>query len=368
MSMQVLSFLKRVCFLFFIFGWCGHLSAQENWHLEGTYYVGSIVPHNAQITHLITEKPTGFLVSVNKALPGDAYWQTHFNYPDLGFSLHYQNNHNDVLGDLWGVFVHYNFYFFQRKMQLRVAQGFAYATHPYDADTNFRNMAYGSHVMPSTYFKLDYQERNLWKNWGVHAGLFFIHHSNATIKSPNTSTNTVALSAGLLYDLDATNHHRFAPRMPVYDTQWRFNAAFRTGVNESHIVGMGQKPFYHFSAFASKRLGYTGTVQAGSELFLSYTIKEMIPFLAESFPEFHQDATADWKRIGVFVGYEMHLNKLSAEGQFGAYVYDHYKENGSFYQRLGLRYYVSEHYFASMSLKTHLGKAEAYELGIGLKL
>lgn len=344
------------------------MNAQEPWYIEGNVFRGAILPHNDQISHLITEKPTGFLMAVNKPLRGDAYWQKHYNYPDVGISFHYQDNHNAVLGNLYGLYAHYNFYFFNRKFQFRIAQGIAYATHPYNAETNFRNMAYGSRFMPSTYFKISYERRNIWNNFGLNAGLLFVHHSNATIKSPNTSTNTLAVSAGLLYDIGNDEKLRKSPGMPFYSTQVRFNAVFRTGVNESHILGMGQKPFYHFSAMASKRLGYTGSIQAGAELFLSYTLKEMVPFMAHSFPELQKNPNADWKRIGVFAGYEMHFNKLSLEGQLGYYVHDEYKENGSAYQRLGLRYYVTDQVFGAMSLKTHSAKAEAFELGVGLKL
>lgn len=344
------------------------VNAQEPLYVEANSYIGAILPHNDQISHLITQKPTGFLIAINKPLRGDAYWQKHYNYPDVGISFHYQNNHNTVLGNLYGLYAHYNFYFFDRKFQFRIAQGVAYATNPYNAEANFRNMAYGSRFMPSTYFKISYEMRNIWNNFGFNAGMLFVHHSNATIKSPNTSTNTLAVSAGLLYDIGNDEKLRKTPAMPFYTTAVQFNAVFRTGINESHILGMGQKPFYHFSAMASKRLGYTGSIQAGAELFLSYTLKEMVPFMANSFPELQKDPNADWKRVGIFGGYEMHFNKLSLEGQLGYYIHDDYKENGSTYQRLGLRYYVTEQVFGAMSLKTHSAKAEAFELGVGLKL
>lgn len=341
---------------------------QSSWQAEVSGFMGAILPHNKQIAHLITEKPTGFLVSLSKPLEGHAFWQQHYNAPEIGISVHYQDNHNAELGNLIGLYAHYDFYFLKRALQLRVAQGVAYATHPYDHRTHFRNMAYGSHFMPSTYFRVSYEQRKLWRNWGFTAGLLFAHHSNASIQSPNMSTNTVALSTGVLYTSSEKKEQFIASGPKVLDQRIAFSTVFRAGVNESHIIGMGQKPFYHFSVMGTKRLGYTSSVQAGTELFLSYTVKEMIPFLAQSFPEFEINPRSDWKRIGVFLGYEMHLNKLSAEGQLGYYLYDHYQQNGSTYQRLGLRYYVTSQLFAAMSLKTHLSKAEAFEVGLGIKL
>ncbi|WP_448607647.1 acyloxyacyl hydrolase [Paenimyroides ceti] len=360
--------LKYYLLLFF-FNLYGSLFSQNNpWYFEANYYQGSILPHSSQIAHLLTNKPEGFLFSANLKTDGSQYWHRHYNFPDIGFSLHYQNNNNPVLGDLYGAFAHYNFYFLNRNLQFRVAQGIAYATNPYDKEKNFRNLAYGTHWMPSTYFMLSYTKENLWNNLGVNAGVFFIHHSNATIKSPNTSTNTLALTAGLTYSLDE-NFRRSANASPEsYDTDMKYSFIFRTGVNESHILGMGQKPFYHLSFLADKRIGRSGSIQLGTELFLSNTLKELIPFIAESFEETGIKKEADWKRIGLFAGYEMYMNKLSVEGQLGYYIYDQYKQNGNLYQRLGMKYYITEQIFGLMSLKTHYAKAEAFEVGLGIKL
>jgi len=346
-------------------------SAQNlnNWYVDANYYTGSILPHSQQISHLITNKPNGLLLGFNKKTTGEKFWESFYNYPDYGFSLHYQNNHNPELGNLFGAFAHLNFYFFNRNLQFRIAQGIAYATNPYNRETNFRNLAYGSKFMPATSIALNYQKLNIWNGLGFQTGLFFIHHSNATLKAPNISTNTIAFQLGLNYSINQTVPDRvFNYQSDLLDTKMKYVLSFKTGVNEGHIVGMGQKPFYHINAYAEKRLNRTGSVQLGTELFLSETIKEIIPLLANSFSEsakFSEDA--DYKRIGVFVGYEMYLNKLSLEAQLGAYIYDQYKVNGNLYQRLGLKYYITDIFFGSISLKTHQAKAEALEFGIGVK-
>lgn len=348
-----------------------NVSAQglDNWFVDANYYSGSILPHSEQISHLITAKPEGFILSFNKQTTGEKSWESFYNYPDYGFSLHYQNNHNPELGDLYGAFAHLNFYFFSRNLQMRVAQGIAHASNPYDRENNFRNLAYGTKFMPSTYLSLNYNKLNIWNGIGFQAGLFFIHHSNATFKSPNISTNTVGLQVGLNYSFDQRAPYRSSLRFfEPFDTKLSYTISFKTGVNESHIIGMGQKPFYHLNFYLGKRLNRTGAIQLGTELFLSETIKEMIPLMANSFPETKITEDADYKRVSIFAGYELYINKFSLEGQMGYYVYDQYKENGSLYQRLGLKYYIFDQFFTSISLKTHLAKAEALEFGVGIKL
>lgn len=362
-------FFNRWIILKFLLILCNYESfSQENWSVSVHYHQGAIVPHSKNIYHLMTEKPTGMLLSFNHRTMGNKEWQHTYRFPDVGFSFHSQNSHNKILGDIYGLYAHYNFYFLNRRLQFRIAQGVAYATNPYHKETNFRNIAYGSKWMPSTYFMVGYDQPRIWKNLGLNAGLLFIHHSNATIKSPNTSTNTVALGLGLTYHFTDQDIETRPSDFNTHPQRMRYNLLFRTGVNESHIVGMGQKPFYHIAAIAEKPLNDYGAAQLGVDVFLSHSLKELIPFLAHSFPETAIDADADWKRIGLFVGYEWYLNKLTAEGNIGYYIHDEYKEHGSLYQRLGMRYYITPEIFAVMSLKTHFAKAEAFEIGVGYKL
>ena len=358
-----LGVLKYLFVLLFFNGY-----AQENWSVSAHYFQGAILPHSKNISHLITNKPTGFLLSFNHRTTGTKEWQHEYRFPDVGFSLHFQDNHNETLGNLYGLYGHYNFYFLNRKLQLRIAQGVAHATNPYNKETNFRNVAYGSKFMPSTYFMVSYDQPRIWKNIGLNTGFTFVHHSNATIKSPNTSTNTVAFNLGLTYHFSDEDVVNKPTSFSNPSQKFRYNLLFRTGVNESHIIGMGQKPFYHITGIVEKPINNYGAVQLGADLFLSYSIKELIPFMSTSFPEMDIKKDADWKRVGVFVGYEWYLNRLTAEANLGYYVHDEYKENGSLYQRLGLRYYVTPNIFGAVSLKTHFAKAEAFEVGLGYKL
>ena len=341
--------------------------SQENWSVAVQTYKGSILPHSNNIKHLITNKPTGILISANYKTKGDSDWQQRFNNPDIGVSLHSQFNHNETLGDLYGIYGHYNFYFLKKRFQFRIAQGVSYATNPFNKETNVRNVAYGSKFMPSTYFMCSYDQPRIYKNIGINAGVLFVHHSNATIKSPNTSTNTVGLNLGLTYHFEDNDVSSKVYNVSEFNNRWRYNVIFRTGINESHIIGMGQKAFYHLSGSVEKPINEFGGVQLGGEVFLSNSLKELIPFLAESFPETNMKKDTDWKRAGVFIGYEMYLNKLTAEANIGYYLHDEYKENGALYQRLGLRYYVYDNVFTVMSLKTHFAKAEAFEIGLGYK-
>src|SRR5690606_30062565 len=97
-------------------------------------------------------------------------------------------------------------------------------------------------------------------------------------------------------------------------------------------------------------------------------LREYIKYKSVAYPEENVSAETDFKRIGIFMGHELMISKLSAEAHFGYYIYSPFKYLGPFYQRIGMKYHFSDDVFSSMSLKTHGAKAEALEFGIGIKL
>jgi len=349
------------------------LNAQKNkpqYTTEFNYYYGSILPHSKGILHLITDHPEGFMLVVNRKTFGDKEWESRLNYPDFGATIHYQNNKNQELGDLFGLFAHYNFYFLKRNLQLRIGQGIAFNTNPYDKEKNYRNYAFSTRWMPSTFFMLNFQRENLWEGWGIRAGVFLIHHSNGTIKSPNTSINTVGANIGLNYVFDHRNERTHLPKEENEEKSAEtihYNLFFRSGVQESRIIGTGQYPFYTFSVFADKKISRTSAFQLGLDVFLAIMLKHEIEMKSITFPELGIDPGTDYKRAGLFAGYEFSLDRLSAEMQFGYYIYDDYKAFNNVYQRFGVKYRFYKNFYIGTGLKTHYSKAEAMEFSVGTR-
>lgn len=251
----------------------------------------------------------------------------------------------------------------------RIAQGLAYASNPYDKFNNSKNVAFGSRILSSSYAMLNFKKENLFKQIGLQAGLAFIHYSNANVKAPNTSINTIAFNIGLVYNM-AIVAPEYTTNLPneKFTQPIKYNVVFRTGVNESDVINSGQYAFYILSAYADKRLGHKSAVQFGSELFISNFLKEYIKYRAAAFPEEGEDGTSDFKRVGLFAGHELFINKLSLLTQLGYYVYYPYDFEGRTYFRIGLKRYFGEKWFAALTLKSHGAKAEAVELGLGIRL
>ena len=363
-SILVISVFLSCCF--------GHCQNKEpkKFTLDASMYYGSILLHNPDISHLITGHPSGLILGFNRKRYGHKDWEADLGYPDTGFTFVYQDMGNAVLGDNFSLYAHYNFYFFKRNLQFRIGQGLAYNTNPYDKDTNFRNNAYGSHVLSSTMAMFNYQKHNLFKGLGIKAGIALIHYSNANVRAPNTSTNTFALNMGLTYDLDPEVDYDFIPKKEKQKITEpiRYNLVLRMGVNESDVIGSGQYGFWIASAYADKRLGKRSAIQLGADYFSSNFLKELIRFQSIAFPELDVESDADYRRVGVFLGHELFVNKLSVITQFGYYVYYPFDFEGRTYNRIGLKRYFGDKIYGTVTLKSHAAKAEAVEFGMGIRL
>ncbi|MBU2929176.1 acyloxyacyl hydrolase [Winogradskyella psychrotolerans] len=338
-------------------------------YFDLNYFGGNIALHNNSILHLIKGHPEGFIFSWNKKTYGNEAWEQRFNYPDYGASLSYQDLKNETLGNLIGLYAHYNFYFLKRNLMLRIGQGLAYSSNPYDKIENPKNIAFGSDILSSTYMMINYKKDRIINRFGLQTGLSLIHYSNANFRAPNTSVNTIAINLGVTYQLDAEDPELLkSTANEKFTENVKFNLAFRSGINESDVIGSGQFPFYVVSAYADKRLSHASAIQFGADVFFSNFLKELIYYQSVSLPEENVSGDEDHKRVGLFAGHELFINRMSVETQLGYYVYYPFDFEGRTYIRIGLKRYFGENLFGSITLKSHGAKAEAVEFGIGVRL
>lgn len=366
--------MKRIFLVLFIFCIPICYSQSNSSYIQTDYFYGNIINHNPDISILLQGHPTGFFISYNKKSFGEENWQEHYNYPDFGYSFGYQDYKSAILGKLYSIYGHYNFYLFNRKNKnqfiFRTGIGLAYNTNPYNKETNNKNTAFGSHLNSSTYFKLYFQRENLVNNLGLNTGLTFVHASNSNIKSPNSGVNIWAFTLGLNYNLTSKEKPiAFIPSSEsrLFKEPIKYNFALRGGVNESGIIGSGIKPFFVASVYADKRLNRKSAIQLGADLYISPMLKEFYQ-LNLTIPHTHLKETNSFSRVGLFVGHELFINKIAVETQLGYYVKYPFEYEGRVYETLGLKRYINHKWFVSIRLKAHAANAETVEFGGGIRL
>ena len=364
--------LKKGVVFFLLCNTCFLFSQEKEatpFSIEADYFYGTVLEHNPNIGHLINRHPEGFLLKFNRKTYGFSEWERRYNYPDWGFSFSYQDMKNPDLGKLYSIYSHLNWYFIHRILKISVGTGIAYATDPYDPETNYLNNAYGSHLLSATFLSATLGKDDIWNGLGIRGGITIVHYSNGNIKAPNTSTNTFALSLGINYQPESTPEYIPRGEEESYSEPIKLNALFRFGLNSSDVIGMGQYPFYVFTAFADKRISRKSSFMAGTEIFFSQFLKELIHYRSVAYPEDNLSGDEDYKRVGVFGGYALRFNKVSAFVNLGYYVYYPYDFEGRTYNRLGLMrvFGKQEKIFAMINVKAHAAKAEAFEMGIGYR-
>jgi hypothetical protein len=338
--------------------------------IETSILRGNVLPHRDDVLNLVNGHPEGLMVSFLVHTNGAKEWERVYNYPDYGGYFLYQDFKSEPLGVCYAAGGLYNFYFLKRHLQLRISQGLAITTNPYNKVTNSINKAFGTRVLDNTNLGLSYDNQDLIKPLGFHAGLMFTHYSNGRFKSPNSGINTYLLNVGLNYNFerhqtllnDTTAVKKDSPE-PL-----KYNFVLRTGINESPIIRSGQYAFYHLGFYVDKRLGRKSALQLGTDLFLTNSVKEYIRYYSEAYPEKHVAADTDYKRVGLFVGHELFINHISLEAQLGCYVYRKFKQDMPIYDRIGMKYYISNRVYSEFSIKTHMFLAEAVEFGVGVRL
>lgn len=358
--------------LLFFFGFLSAQDSKDISSIEISNFGGNILAHAPDLSHLITGHPTGSLISFSKKTQGNEEWHHVFNYPDYGGYYLYQDFKNEILGECFAVGGHYNFYFLNRNLMFKIGEGIAMTTNPHDKVTNSKNNAFGSKIMANTVFALNYRKENIIDKFGIQAGLIFTHFSNGRVKAPNSGINTYGINLGIVYNFEKSQRKQIdTSAIKInYREPIKYNIILRTGFSENSIIGTGTKPFYHVGFYADKRLSRKSALQLGTEIFFTNSYKEFIKYQSVAYPQFNVDADTDYKRVGVFVGYELFINRISLEAQVGYYVYRGYEHDIPVYDRLGMKYYLSnkKKVYAGLSIKTHGFLAEALEFVVGVRL
>jgi hypothetical protein len=337
--------------------------------LQFDYFSGNVLPHAPDLQHLVTGHPSGLMLSFVKKTDGTKDWHRMYNYPDHGAYFIYQDLKNSILGNNYGIGAYYNFYFLKRNLSVKLSQGLAYNTNPHDSETNNKNLAFGSAILFNTNLFINFKKENVIDKFGFQVGVLFTHFSNGRTKSPNSGINTYNFNLGLNHNFDDLVRKKDTlVDKKNYSEPIKFNFVFRTGVDESPTIGSGQKPFYHISSYIDKRVGRKSAFQFGVDLFLTQSRKEYIKYRSIAFPETNVDINTDYKRVGVFVGHELFINRISIETQVGYYLYQPFKFELPIYDRVGMKYYINNKLYAGWAIKTHGFLAEASEFSIGYRL
>jgi hypothetical protein len=333
----------------------------------GAYAQGSfILNHTHAISQLVVSHPTGFELNAQRQTTGAAAWHGWYKYPKVGLALVYYDYHNPVLGQSYAATVYISKPFLRTMRQdlsFRLGTGLAWFTNPFDLQTNRKNTIVSSSLNATMQLRLEY-DYALTPHLGLLVGAALNHYSNGATTKPNFGVNLPSVVLGLNY-----HQQRPAPTLPYLapaptDVGHNF-LLISTSLGYKQLkIGAHTKYLVNsVTVAAGRRLNRKSNLLLGLEGFYDRSLlaeqREMAP---------SQDGVIDVKKAGVFLGHELLFGRLAFGSHLGFYVYNPYKSNSFYYERLGLKYQFTDVVLGAIDLKVHGGTADVIEFKIGAKL
>jgi hypothetical protein len=374
---------KFLLLTFFLFVSVSHYSqdsipAARPWSVALAPHYGFVIPHTKQIEHLIQGHSYGLFAQILRPVSGNTYWHQAYNYPEQAFDFVFINTGNPgQLGQQYSSSFLLNLPLNRKSKWLDLSDisldnskktktknwlglgiGLGYVTKIWDLQSNHQAAVLGSQVNAA----LTLQYSRLIATIGgqeLRAGIRISHFSNGAFQLPNLGTNNASLFISSVWRTPKSNVTTLM--VPSHWERNRFTLAAVGGLKEIPPP-YGKKFFTGVLSFlADRRVSYKSSFGLGADLLYNSSLHTLMERKAEV-----PVPTSQVIQAGILFSYTMHFNDFELKMQQGVYLLDHWKVDGKLYHRFGLRYFLSDHFFTQLTLKTHFAKADYGELGCGI--
>ncbi len=290
-------------------------------------------------------------------------------FQQYGVGIFHANLNNEILGNPWGIYTficiplytHNNFTLYNDA-----SFGLGFGFNEYDPITNPKNDIIGSDI--NAYFTIGAKAAySLNDRFTIDAGAEFQHFSNGTLKTPNKGLNMYSGHLGLTYFFNSINEEIFTPAekiskpVPKIEKYNEMTFVYSIG-GKSTLANYGKPPNYLMTSIVVdyyRRYHHIAKYGGGIEYIYDGTYVTDYTE-AQSFDKY--------SFIAIHASHELYFSKFAFVSHLGTYLWKGTPGKGWVYARVGLRYYISEHFIANLTLKTENGfKADFIEAGIGYR-
>lgn len=317
--------------------------------------------HSVNMAHLANQRPFSIEADLFKQTTGKKEWEQVHNYPKVGYSLNYI--HTDPTKPIGNC---YSLVFYMGKdlvktnnfnIYYRIGGGPGLIFRTFDIKTNPKNNIISSKFNYCLNGRINITHK-IYNQLYINAGLGIIHFSNGNLKLPNLGINVPTVHIGLGFG------HANSPKV-IKDSLSPFRRSNHLYISAAGSLKQNYPilgPYYFvgiFSVYGGRTISRKSILQTGIDYFYDPSIQRTVE---------RELNTIQNSRIGLLFGHELTFNKLSLLTQGGIYLYDPYKLYQPWYQRYGLKYYLSQKSFIGVFLKAHYGSADFVEWTVGIKI
>ncbi len=333
------------------------LAQSREWGLEVSPKGGFLMAHRGIMGHLAKQHALGAEFSYYTQMHGTKAFQAAYNYPKAGLTFFGTTTGNrDLLGSFYGLYPFIDFPLAKGKRHEfsgRLGAGLCYITKVFDQELNPKNVAMSTHV--NALICLGFRYRIYFGNSHLLLGLDVSHASNGSTRVPNLGINLPYASIG--YGHSFNKQEKIESVEEFTGRKWKISAVGIFSVKQIFPTNGKTYPILALSVVGNKKF----TRKTGLELALDFIYKTSINGYK---PEIEKTPLSI-VQAGAYAGYVLPLEKLEFILGMGAYYLDKYNPDDKFYHRVGMRYYVNDHFLINFSLKTHWAKADYVEYGVG---
>ena len=322
---------------------------------------GFVMAHREALLPLQQQHVTGFEYSLILLSLGRSAWQQTYQYPETGLTFSALNlGSPEHLGMGFAVYPFIDFPLQARPkwtMTFRYGIGFGWVEKIFSAESNYRNAAIGSHLNGVMHFHLQLRQLLTERN-ELNFGIGITHFSNGSTAIPNLGINIPMARIGYKHYF---GHPLAFQKEPIHEQRnFRRYSAYAGAAIKKIYPPLGKNYFAGVISFMRlQEMSAKSAWGIGADLFYDASI-------APRFQREGQDSSGIAKnfREGIFGAIHFSLGKAGLMFNMGYYLHTSWKEDGNFYHRICVRYYLQKLFFC-MNLKTHYARADFIEWGIG---
>jgi hypothetical protein len=335
------------------------------WNSAITYHHGFLIAHHPKMQHLQTGKVNAMEIELGKRTDGSKPWHHYFNFPSVGVSFSYWDLSNStVLGNIVSISPYLDLKLNKGSkvgIYLKAGCGIGLISEKFDADNNYKNIAVSTHVNANAMIHPSIQFR-ITDNVYLRTGPSLTHFSNGSYQVPNLGLNLMTWKASLRMNLGNQNSGIERKDIPYDKNRWWFIYA---GGFKKEIYPIEGEPYYAVTLGGEYMMRITPKSAIG--LGADYFYDEALFYKFEE-QDIEVNSDLEASRLGLKFCYEMLFNRYSLLFNTGVYVVSKIYNDGYIYSRIGMRYRFSDQFSGILQLKTHFGKADFMELGIGYRI
>ena len=362
---------------------------QWNWNklsLSGMYQGGIIMPTNIFVRgnnaqSVIIDDYQSFAIKLSSQTTGEHLWEQLCNYPSWGISVSALNFYNSaeigipiaVHGFINAPIIRYNRF----ALNYELGFGVTFNWKSFNPISNRYNVAIGAGeaFMSDAGVNVSYE---LTDHIDLVGGASFSHFSNGAIKLPNFGINAIAPKVSLKYNFYERPKY-IKQKVPKFNpkNEWIFStfAGIKNIIYDSLDVSVSEKykgaffPIYGASILFNRQISYSSKIGIGMTVNYNESINAQVAV------DKGQIVDIDGKfinafQVSVYPSYEICADKISVVLQPAFYIIRKTTKNQSpvFHQRIMIKYHISDHIFAGITLRDYSMHADFVEWTLGYRI